>query len=119
LKILRRNDVIEQLLNLTNSPYLNATIEDNIINVFEKIIQLENGADLLIRSFGLLSFIESKKSILEKFKRKTNKSGVNIWDKYIKLSVDSLISSDCNGKDKRSREWLNDDGTKIIKRICK
>jgi hypothetical protein len=112
LKILRRNEVIEQLLSLSNSPYLSSSMEGNILQVFERIIRLENGADLMTRSFGMLSFIEGKKNIIDVVKQG------EIWNKYNKLALKTIISSDCQNKDKRGREWSNDDFKNIIKRIC-
>lgn len=108
LKIIRRNEVIEQLLNLINSPFITYGLQESILNVFEKIIRLENGGDLLIRSFGLLSFVESRGLA------KKNK----MWEKYTKLAMKSVIGSECNGKDKRSLEWCNDDFDNVVKRVC-
>ena len=110
LKILRRNEVIEQLLNLTNSPFINDIMEDKIVHIFDKIVALENGADLLIRSFGLLSFSEGKENIIRNRK---------VWKKYSTLTMKSLIASDCSGKDKRARKWSSDDFGNVVKRICK
>lgn len=112
LKILRRNDVIEQLLNLSNSPFLNVGMEDNIINIFEQIIRVENGADLLIRSFALMSFIDTKNNIIDRLRKG------RVWSKYEKLAVKSVVGSECNGKDQRSRDWSCGDSEQIIKRIC-
>lgn len=108
LKILRRNDVIEQLLTLLNSPFINSNIQENILQVFERIVRLENGADLLIRSYALLSFVESKEL------SKKNK----VWEKYVKLTMKTIASSECGGKDKRSREWCSDDFEGVVKRVC-
>lgn len=112
LKTLRRNGVFEELLNLLNSPMLNTTTVESILNVFEKIIKLENGADTLNRSFGFLSFVELKKALFEGSKGKLGQEMKN-------LVIKSIISSDCNGKDKRSREWCEDDFKLIVKRVCK
>lgn len=109
LKILRRNDVIEQLSNILNSPFVNTRIQESILEVFERIIRVENGADLLIRSFGLMSFVESKNVGAKKGKA---------WDKIAKIAMKAMIGSECNGKDKRAREWCSDDFGNVIKRIC-
>lgn len=111
LKIIRRNDVIEQLSNLMNSPYVNNRIQESVLEVFERIIRLQNGADLLIRSFGLLSFVESRKVATGRSKK--------LWDKFAKTAMKAMVGSDCNGKDKRAREWCADDFGNVVKRVCK
>ena len=110
LKIIRRNDVIEQLSNLLNSSYINNKIQENILEVFERIIRLQNGADLLVRSFGLLSFVESKKVTTVRSKK--------LWDKFAKTAMKAMVGSECNGKDKRAREWCADDFGNVVKRLC-
>lgn len=112
IKIIRRSGAIETLFNLSNSPFLNEQIQDGIIDVFDKIIKLENGADLLIRSFGLLSFIECKGDLID------NKLSKKVFEKYKTFLLQSIVASDCNGTDKRAREWCEDDFGNVVKRVC-
>ncbi|TID29803.1 hypothetical protein CANINC_001618 [Pichia inconspicua] len=112
IKIIRRSGVIETLLNLSNSPFLNEQIQDAIIGVFDKLIKLQNGADLLIRSFGLLSFIECKNSLVD------NKLSKKVFEKYKTILLQGMVASSCNGADKRAREWCADDFGNVIKRVC-
>lgn len=91
LKLLIRNGVIEDLLNLKNSVYnTNSALIDLVLS---RILETENGADLLVRSYGMLSFNEGKA-----------------------LAIKTIIASDCNAADKRGREWSGD-YENIVKRV--
>lgn len=99
IKVLRRMGIIEWALNLLQSPFASEKVKDLINNILEKLISMENGADWLIRNYGLLSFCEGRK--LEK------------------LGLQAIVGAEWNGSDKRAREWTGDDLPQIVKRLRK
>lgn len=113
LKMLRRNGAIEQLLNLTASPFVSVRMEESIVQVFDRVVRVENGADLLIRSFGVLGFIEGKRNVSDPARLG------KLWERYSKLAVKSVVASRLQGKDKRGREWCSDDFENVVKRVCR
>lgn len=114
LKVLKRANIFEYVMNLSQSPFVKANVMELIKKFIEKIITLENGADLLIRSYGLLSGIENH-SILNEMNVKMKGD----TDKWSEVGVMALIGSQFNGKDKRSFDWTDGDYERVIKRVCK
>lgn len=114
LKVLKRSNIFEYVMNLSQSPFVKANVMELIKKFIEKIITIENGADLLIRSYGLLSGIENQ-NILNEMNVKM-RGNVSKWSE---VGIMALVGSQCSGKDKRSFEWTDGDYERVVKRVCK
>lgn len=114
LKVLKRSNIFEYVMNLSQSPFVRATVMELIKKFIERVITLENGADLLIRSYGLLSGVENQ-SILNEMNVRM-RGDVNKWSE---VGVMALVGSQLNGNDKRSLEWTDGDFNRVVKRVCK
>ncbi|QPG74863.1 hypothetical protein FOA43_002199 [Brettanomyces nanus] len=119
LRVLRRSGFLDTLMTLTSSPFVHLRVQCLIIKVLLKIVQIPSGADLLVRSSGLLAFLEEKAYSLG------TKSGFRIDQvrnsllllNYQKMAVEARISSDLNGANKRTREWCRGDMDRSVKRV--
>ncbi|GME73372.1 unnamed protein product [Ambrosiozyma monospora] len=123
LKLLNRGGILENLMNLVSSPFVSESLLSELLNIMSKVIQLPNGSDLLIRSYGLLSFLELAKNRLAG-SRSTNVTKYSTNANAVLLKIQSLIassaiSSSCNGSDKRAREWCDDELERNVKRVMK
>ncbi|ODV88112.1 hypothetical protein CANARDRAFT_228750 [[Candida] arabinofermentans NRRL YB-2248] len=121
LKVVSKSGILDYILSLSSSPMLSFKVQIEILKILMKISEIPNGADLLIRSYGLLSFIESKKFRLIDLKgNKMNRE--SLMNDYQLLSLQKLIlksdvAVECNGADKRAREWCDEDIDRSIKRV--
>ncbi|VEU21693.1 DEKNAAC102789 [Brettanomyces naardenensis] len=122
LRILRKSGFLDTLLNLTSSPFIHLRVHTLIIEVLLKIAQFPNGADLLIRSSGLMAFLEEKGYTLNESGNcaKLTRDSVSndlLLVNYQRLAAEAQVSSDCNGSNKRIREWSKGDLERSVKRI--
>ncbi|KAG7662349.1 uncharacterized protein J8A68_004120 [[Candida] subhashii] len=113
LTILKRG-IVETLMNLLNSKYLNIKIQTNLLKFIYKIQSIDQGSDMLITRFGMLTALET---FLLKLKE-TNDDD-DLIDKQLRLNVDELLVrfKVSVGSSKRVREWTSDDLDNTIKRI--
>ncbi|KAG7803094.1 hypothetical protein KL944_001986 [Ogataea haglerorum] len=108
LKVINRSGILEYLMALTGSPFLNFKHQQEIIHLMHRIAELPNGADLLIRSYGVLSFTE-----LEKLRLSTDTVPSNFrlldWQRF---AVKAHVIAD-----KRTYEWTSEDFNRSVKRV--
>lgn len=100
LKLLHKLKIIEWVLNLVNNKFMNLNLQAQITSFILKIIKI-GGSESLIKSYGLLSWIEMNADRIDK---------VN----YEKLSMSIKIVTN-----KRSFDWGHNDLDNHIKRVCR
>ncbi|KAG7830529.1 hypothetical protein KL920_002167 [Ogataea angusta] len=108
LKVINRSGILEYLMALTGSPFLSLKHQQEITRLLHRIAELPNGADLLIRSYGVLSFTE-----LQKLKLSTDTVASNFqlldWQRF---AVKAHVIAD-----KRAYEWTSEDFSRSVKRV--
>lgn len=112
LRVLKRSGVIEYCLNLIQSPFVKSSTMECTKKFLERLIYLENGADMLIRSYGFISTMEGQLTLAGMSIRMKGVDAEN-WQRLIGLS---LVASS-SGEDKRALEWTDHDFVQIAKRM--
>ncbi|KAG7901768.1 hypothetical protein KL935_001728 [Ogataea polymorpha] len=108
LKVINRSGILEYLMALTGSPFLSFKHQQEIVHLLHKIAELPNGADLLIRSYGVLSFTEIQRLRLS---TDTVSSNFQLLD-WQRFAVKAHVTAD-----KRAYEWTSDDLNRSVKRV--
>lgn len=111
LELIKNKGIIEWMLNLVNSPFANMEIKSLVMKSLELIQSIDQGSDLLITRFGVLTNLEQQ----------FEKLGNSLLEAQIKLNIQQLMVRFglSVGSSKRINNWTDDDLPKVIKRICK
>lgn len=110
LNIIRLKKIIEWLMNINNSLYAPFKTKQLILNYIYNLQKLNNGSDLLITRFAILSNFEIIRQSLQKD---------NLIDEQLKLNIDQIllrfgITFQSN---KRIKDWTANDLPNVIKRV--
>ncbi|AMD20920.1 HDR178Wp [Eremothecium sinecaudum] len=130
VNLLKSQNILEWLLNLQNSPYLNLKLQTLINLIVYKLQRTALGGSMLVTRFSGLAYLESVKYNAGKSSQQLNESLQNnpMNRNYLK---DQLISrqTSLNSREltlgcavlvnskKRLLEWTSDDLNNIVKRI--
>ena len=113
-----KSSQIEAILNLINSEYINMKLKTSILKFIYKIQSIDQGSDLLITRFGILTFLEL---FIQTLNQKENKEEASskIFTQQLKNNVDSIL---CRfevsvGESKRVQEWTSHTLTKELQRL--
>ncbi|QOU20311.1 hypothetical protein BRETT_004965 [Brettanomyces bruxellensis] len=124
-RIIRKGSFLETLLMLVHSPFLYMRTQGLITDVLLKLVGVANGADTLIRSSGLLSFLEqycnelrSSKKLLDHHPNAKARKNFLLLE-YQRVAIEAELSSSCNGSNKRALEWTGGDLPNSVKRIMR
>lgn len=113
--------IIEFFINLINLKYLNFKLKSSILKFIYKLQSIDQGSDLLITRFGLLSDLELIIMPQQAQSQSQSKVDEDIIDKQLKINLDELILrfGISVGSSKRVREWIGGDDElgKTLKRI--
>ncbi|KAI5958409.1 hypothetical protein CANMA_004253 [Candida margitis] len=109
LTLLVRN-VIESVLNLLNSKTLNMKLKVSILKLVYKIQSIDQGSDLLITRFGILSYLEMMSSELKE---------ANVFDQQLKVNLMEILSrfEISVGRSGRVIDWTGEQLDDNIRRI--
>lgn len=110
---------------LIHSPFIYMRVQGLITDVLLRLITVAQGADTLIRSSGLLSFLEqycnelrSSKKLLDQHPNAKARKNFLLLE-YQRVAIEAHLSSDCNGSSKRALEWTSGDLPNTVKRIMR
>ena len=124
-RIIRKGAFLETLLMLIHSPFIYMRVQGLITDVLLRLITVAQGADTLIRSSGLLSFLEqycnelrSSKKLLDQHPNAKARKNFLLLE-YQRVAIEAHLSSDCNGSSKRALEWTSGDLPNTVKRIMR
>ncbi|KAK6456728.1 ribosome 60S biogenesis N-terminal-domain-containing protein [Scheffersomyces xylosifermentans] len=115
LDLIKFRGVVEWIMNLTNSPYLTMKIKTSIFKYLSVLQGLDQGSDMLITRFGILTSLEQISSQLSK----AGEKNVKLLDEQLKINIEQLVLrfGITVGSSKRIREWTADDLSSYAKRI--
>lgn len=113
LNIIKSKKIIEWIMNLYNSLYVPDNIKQNILRFIYTIQFINNGSDLLITRFSILSDLEMIKDSLIK------QDLISIHDEQLSLNIDQIMIRFglILQNNKRIADWTAGDLTNVIKRI--
>ncbi|KAI5958097.1 hypothetical protein KGF57_002905 [Candida theae] len=108
LSLLTRN-VIESVLNLLNSKTLNMKLKVSILKFIYRVQEIDQGSDLLITRFGVLSFLEILSKELDD----------NVFDQQLKVNALQILSrfEISVGKSERVLDWTGNQLRNNLQRI--
>jgi nucleolar pre-ribosomal-associated protein 1 len=112
LTLIKNRGVIEWIMNLMNSPFISVKIKTLILKFIERIEAIDQGSDLMITRFGMLSNLEQQS---QNYADKDS-----LLDSQIKLNLDQLMIrlGISVGSSKRIIHWTDNDLPNAIKRVC-
>lgn len=111
LKVLKYKDVIEWVLNLTNSKYAGSQLRSKVLRLLYEIQKIGNdGADMLVTKFAAFTSLESFKRSLDHDAFLGTQLALNIDQIALRFNVLSQSN-------KRVREWTSEDVGQAVKRI--
>lgn len=131
---LNRRSVMEWLSNISNIPYLNASMHSMINSITYKIQRINNCGSTLITRFGSISDLELKKmsidnslnEMTEKNKSGNYQNNNKIFKRELilkeqKLNTEELLQGHILiiQSQKRLVDWTSDDSNNILKRVCR
>lgn len=121
LNILKFSGAIEWCLNLLNSPFISFRIRFLIFKILYKVQQINEGSDLLITRFGILTSLEQQAQTVEKVGTILSLKifTADLIEEHVSVNIDelSLRLGISVGSNKRIREWTGDDMKGFVKRI--
>lgn len=122
LQVLKFSGAIEWCLNLMNSPYINMRVRTLIFKVLYKIQTINEGSDLLVTRFGILTSLEQQLCNVEKIGSTLTTRAVEIQGlvaEQLTINIEELVLrlGITVGRNKRIREWTGNDMGEYIKRI--
>lgn len=116
LNVIKFKGVLEWMLNLLNSPYLTNKTKSLIMSVLYVIQNIDQGSDLLISRFAILTCLEQ---YYNKLQNEVNVKNTELFREFHKLNIDELTIrfgiTAASGK--RIREWSANDIPNYVKRI--
>ncbi|KAL6928586.1 hypothetical protein ACO0SA_001914 [Hanseniaspora valbyensis] len=123
LKLIKMFDF---MLNLSNNCYSNKLTLSNINRFVYNIQKIVNDYSIITR-YGVLSSLEARKYVNDfKIKHKNFNNSLEEYKEYLMLLQDSLNIKELAirfgpqlNSNKRLSEWTEDDGLRMIKRVCK
>ncbi|KAI5951391.1 hypothetical protein KGF54_004465 [Candida jiufengensis] len=105
---------IESVLNLLNSKIINMKLRTTILSLIYKIQSIDQGSDLLITRFGILSDLQLLSNELNEEKTDDNE---NIFNDQLKLNFNEITTRFGVADSKRIETWSNFDFRNNLKRI--
>ncbi|KAH3668456.1 hypothetical protein OGAPHI_002210 [Ogataea philodendri] len=108
LKVVNRSGILEYIMAITGSPYLTFKLQQEILRLIHRVSELPNGADLLVRSCGVLGFAELQKLRL---------SPSQAADNYRLLDLQNLAVKTRIMADDRVYEWTSNDLDHWVSRV--
>ncbi|CCK73429.1 Urb1p NDAI_0G04440 [Naumovozyma dairenensis CBS 421] len=131
IDLLKIRDVFEWLYNLMNLPYLNPRMKSMISRIFFNIQRIENGASSLLTRYASVATLELQSIITQQKEREVEdsllKNQMNSKHLRKKLLLEEQLLNhkevlqgyvEVMKSQKRLREWTEDDGEGILKRMC-
>ncbi|KAK6462327.1 ribosome 60S biogenesis N-terminal-domain-containing protein [Scheffersomyces coipomensis] len=116
LNLVKFRNVIEWLMNLTNSPYISVKIKYLILKYLYIIESIDQGADLLITRFGILTNLNQ---VLDKVNQEEYSKRDDLLKQQLLLNIKQVILrlGVVGESSKRIRDWTGDDLPQYIKRV--
>ncbi|ODQ82020.1 hypothetical protein BABINDRAFT_160231 [Babjeviella inositovora NRRL Y-12698] len=129
LDTIKLRGVIEWGLNILNSAYLTHYMKTSILKLLERLQDLDQGSDLLVSRFGLLSYVEQQLVITEgksEAANATTQKGTRLSREKISLEQQELNLKQVGlrlgvgiAENKRLHDWTHNDAKGFVKRVCR
>ncbi|SCU78465.1 LAMI_0A04720g1_1 [Lachancea mirantina] len=131
IDILRSHNILEQLLNLLNSPYSNSRLQSTIVAVIYEVQRIESGASTLITRYSGISFLEARhlnllKNLADSQGKLLDSNGnlgllkSFLTQKELDLNNQELAAGFAvvTASRKHLRDWVGADAEDCAKRLC-
>lgn len=128
VEFLKRRSAIEWLSNIQNIPYMNANMHSMVNAIVFKIQRIDDGGSTMITRFAGISDAELKSISLESRLEKIEQAGGNNKTTKKEMILKEQLLNNAEilesyvtvaNSQKRLVNWTNNDGSNIVKRVCR